>query len=53
MSDTKQARVPAVDTVALAPVVDRLCREATLRTAFPPGGKVADQLEGVTDSANR
>ncbi|WP_242345124.1 serine O-acetyltransferase EpsC [Anaeromyxobacter terrae] len=40
MSDSKQARAPAVDTVALAPVVDRLCREATLATAFPPGGKV-------------
>ena len=40
MSESKQARVPAVDTVALAPVVDRLCRDATLRTAFPPGGKV-------------
>ena len=40
MSESKQARIPAVDTVALAPVVDQLCRDATLKTAFPPGGKV-------------
>ena len=31
---------PAVDTVQLAPIVDALCRDATLTTAFPPGGKV-------------
>ena len=39
-AESKRARIWAVDTVALAPVVDQLCRDATLKTAFPPGGKV-------------
>ena len=40
MSSVSEAKRPAVDTVALAPIVDALCRDAALTAAFPPGGKV-------------
>ena len=40
MTDPKLAKLPAVDTVALAPVVDRLCKDAALTGAFGAGGKV-------------
>jgi serine O-acetyltransferase len=44
---------PAVDTVQLSPIVDALCRDATLTTAFPPGGKVTlpsrDAVIGVVE----
>jgi serine O-acetyltransferase len=40
VSAAPEAKRPAVDTVALAPIVDALCHDAALTAAFPPGGKV-------------
>jgi serine O-acetyltransferase len=40
VSAAPEVKRPAVDTVALAPIVDTLCRDAALTAAFPPGGKV-------------
>ncbi len=40
MSAAAEPKPPAVDTVALAPIVDALCREAVRAAAFPAGGKV-------------
>jgi serine O-acetyltransferase len=40
VNDPKKPSRPAVDTVALAPIVDQLCREAVLTAQFPAGGKV-------------
>jgi len=40
VNDQKKPSLPAVDTVALAPIVDQLCRDAALTSSFPAGGKV-------------
>jgi serine O-acetyltransferase len=40
VNDTKKPTRPAVDTVALAPIVDELCRDACQSPAFQAGGKV-------------
>jgi serine O-acetyltransferase len=40
VSAAPEPKPPAVDTVALAPVVDALCRAAVQAAAFPAGGKV-------------
>jgi serine O-acetyltransferase len=40
VSAAPEPKTPAVDTVALAPVVDALCRAAVQAAAFPAGGKV-------------
>ncbi|HYG68867.1 MAG TPA: serine acetyltransferase, partial [Anaeromyxobacteraceae bacterium] len=36
-----RTRKPAVDSVALAPVVEELCREASTLAGFAPGGRVS------------
>jgi len=35
----QEVEPPAVDTVALAPIVEQLCKDAALTAAFPAGAR--------------